>query len=65
MEVNLPENMEKLLYAMVPMYGESPTDVLAFIVTAYLHDNSENILNMTDLNEMLERSRCGCQCDPH
>ena len=67
MEVNLPDPQEKLLYELVPMYGESPSDVLAFIVTAWLHDNSENVLNMMDLKCAMEEKEekgkvGGCHC---
>jgi hypothetical protein len=64
MEVNLTDHQEKLLYAMVPMYGDSPADVATFIITCWMHHNAENVLNMADIQVYLDDKNQpgGCQC---
>jgi len=60
-EVNakIKEPQASMLREMVPLYGQTPGEVIGFIVTAWLHEHygtvRENLDRTRIIREMLER----------
>lgn len=52
----LTDEQEKVINTMVPYYGETPSDVVQFIILNFLHENGSKILDYNTVSEMVERN---------